>query len=724
MLSKQDTFIKDRLPPRLARLEDVAYNFWWSWNRSARDLFKAVDRMLWFNTRHNPVVILREVSDERLKQLAADPAFLRRMDAVLLEMDRHLKESEHWFHANFPNHAGGPIAYFSAEFGLHRSLPIYSGGLGVLSGDHLKEVSDLGLPLIAVGFLYEQGYFRQHIQPSGWQESVYPKLSPEKVALRPQLCENGECRTINLDVGDRVVHLQVWKVDVGRVPLYLMDTDHDGNAPWDRELTARLYGGDQEMRIQQEILLGIGGVRILRALGLEPSVWHINEGHSAFMLLDRLREYIAAGKSLAAAKKLVAESTVFTTHTPVPAGHDVFPYHLVEKYFHRFREDLGLSHDAFMDLGRTNGEHVSGFNMTGLALRLSGRANAVSRLHGEVSRRMWHVLWPKKEEKDVPIGHVTNGVHVPSWVGESMHALFRKHIDPDWLDKQNNGTFWEHIEDIPDEALWNAHQDMKRKMLSTIRERARRQRIERTASPEQILASGIFLNPEALVVGFARRFATYKRSTLIFRDFDRLLQLVHDRDRPLQLVFAGKAHPADDPGKRLLQEIYGIAMSPRLGGRIAFVEDYDMQLARYMVQGVDVWLNTPRRPQEASGTSGMKAALNGVLNLSILDGWWAEGYNGRNGWSIDTGREWPNHEEQDAAEAAELYRVLSEEVVPLFYQRDLSGMPRGWVSMMKDAIRTAGARFSARRMVQEYARKYYFPSLPKSGSSRSGKPKT
>ena len=711
MQAKTESAIAEKLPARLRRLEEIAYNFWWSWHRSSRDLFKFLDRMLWIGTRHNPILILRDVKPERLAALAKDPAFLRHYDAVLMEMDRDIKTNGHWFPRTYPQAATSSIAYFSAEFGVHISLPIYSGGLGILSGDHLKEASDLGLPFVAVGFLYEQGYFRQRIDPNGWQQSTYPFLETEQTALRPELDGRQGCKTVAVEIGGRTVTLQIWRVDIGRVPLYLLDANHEGNAPWDRELTARLYGGDQEMRIQQEILLGIGGVRILRALDRHPRVWHINEGHSAFMLLERLREFAAAGLDLATAFDRVRAETIFTTHTPLPAGHDVFPYHLMEKYFQTFWPQLGLSRDEFLAFGQANDGHAPGFNMTALALRLSRRANAVSRLHGDVSRRMWHVLWPDRKEEDVPIGRVTNGVHVASWVGSALHTLFRKRLAPDWVDRHDQPTLWENVVDIPDLELWTAHKALKRKMLSVVRERARGQRIERSATSEQLLASGILLDPEALVIGFARRFATYKRATLILRDPDRLSRLIHDRDRPIQIIFAGKAHPADDPAKRLLQEVFWAGLNPQNGGRIAFIEDYDMQIARYLVQGVDVWLNTPRRPLEASGTSGMKAAVNGVLNLSILDGWWAEAYNGRNGWAIDPGTTPLDVSNPDAADADRLYRLLAEEVAPLYYQRDLDGVPRGWVEMMKSSIQTAGEGFSSRRMLQEYTRDYYVPAI-------------
>lgn len=705
--------LQDKLPLRLSRLEELAYNFWWSWHRSARDLFKMVNRKLWATTRHNPVRILLEIPREQLEELAKDPTFLRQYDAVLLEMDRDLQNGHLWYSQMYPElRKACSIAYFSAEFGVHTSLPIYSGGLGILSGDHNKEASDLGLPFVGVGFLYEQGYFRQRLDHDGWQEAIYPLLNLHEVALRPAHREDGAPVEIAMNVGNRQIRLQVWEALVGHIHLYLMDANVEGNAPWDRELTARLYGGDRETRLQQEVLLGIGGVRILRSLGIKPCVWHINEGHSSFMLLERLREYVEQGLSFAEAVKRVRAGTVFTTHTPVPAGHDTFSFNQIEKYFHDYCPRLGISRDELMELGSYDNGYGTAFNMTALALRLSGRSNGVSHLHGEVSRRMWADLWPHKQETEIPIGHVTNGIHLPSWTGEAMHRIYRRYISPDWVERQDDPLLWERIDEVPDKLLWEAHTHLKRKMFATVRERARQYRITQEALPDKLLASGIFLDPDALVIGFARRFATYKRAELLFRDIERLKRLIHHRYRPVQFLFAGKAHPADDPGKRLMQEIYNWARSPEMGGRVAFVEDYDMHVARYLVQGVDVWLNTPRKPLEASGTSGMKAAFNGILNLSILDGWWAEAYNGRNGWAIQAEqKEFANEWEQDETDAVALYRLLEDEVVPLYYQRDRDGVPRGWVRMMKAAIRTVGPMFSTRRMVKEYTENYYVPAM-------------
>jgi starch phosphorylase len=699
--------LSTKIPQRIARLEELAYNFWWSWHRKARDLFKMLDYPLWRSTGHNPVKMLLEASPERLEELATDPVFLLQYDAVLMALDRDLDNGHLWFSTKYSDLTPHPIAYFSAEFGLHQSLPIYSGGLGVLAGDHCKEASDIGLPFVAVGFLYEMGYFRQHINPDGWQEAIYPRFNPEEVAIRETLCDDGTCLFVPVEVGDRTVNLQVWHVQAGRTNLYLMDADNDLNAPWDRELTARLYGGDREMRIQQEIVLGIGGVHVLRALGIDPLVYHLNEGHSAFLVLERARERVEAGLSFEQAQEAVKASTVFTTHTPVPAGHDVFAFHMIEKYFHTYWPRLGLSREQFMELGSYEG----GFNMTVLALRMSGQCNGVSKLHGEVSRRMFQSLWPDTPEEQVPISHVTNGVHAPSWVGGAMNAIYRKYLGPDWIDRQDDPVLWERILDVPDDKLWAAHLHLKRKLTSLIRERARQQRMARRLDAEQVLCAGTFLDPDALIVGFARRFATYKRATLIFQDPERLKRLLHNQRRPVQFIFAGKAHPADEGAKRLIQHVYHAAKDPAMGGRIAFVEDYDLQVARYLVQGVDVWLNTPRRPHEASGTSGQKTAINGIPNLSVLDGWWAEGYNGANGWSIDSVQQLDDPWAQDAADADKLYHLLEEQVVPLFYKRDAGDIPRGWVQVMKEAIRTSAPVFCTRRMVKEYTEKLYIPTM-------------
>ena len=700
--------LKTRIPSRIERVEELAYNFWWSWHRPSRELFKMLDYPLWRSTGHNPVKMLLDVPQERLAQMAKDPLFLRQYDAVVLQLDTDLRNGHLWFPSQYPDLKDRPVAYFSLEFGLHQSLPIYSGGLGVLAGDHCKEASDLGLPFIAVGFLYEMGYFRQRLTHDGWQEATYRRFRPEEVGVSEVLGEDGECLFVPVQVGGRMVHLQVWHVQVGRTDLYLIDADHDRNAPWDRELTARLYGGDQEMRIQQEIVLGCGGVRVLRELGIEPAAIHLNEGHTAFLTLERALEQVERGLTFAEAREAVQASTLFTTHTPVSAGHDVFPFHLVDKYFQSLWGRLGLTREQFLELGVHPGNR-HGFNMTMLALNMCGHCNGVSKLHGSVARRMWHSAWPDRTEDDVPITHVTNGVHAPSWVGKAMNRIYCKYGGPNWIERQDDPALWERILDVPDDELWRAHVHLKRKLMTLIRERSRQRRVEGSMTPEQVLCSGTLLDPDALVVCFSRRFTTYKRATLLFHDMERLKALLHDPYRPVQIIFAGKAHPADDGAKHLLQQVYNVARDPAVGGRIAFIEDYDIQVARYLVQGADLWLNTPRHPYEASGTSGQKAAINGVPSLSVLDGWWAEGYNGANGWAIKSDAENNDAVAQDTADAEALYDLLEHEVVPLFYRRDGDWVPRGWVHVMKEAIRTAAPVFCTRRMVKEYAERFYIP---------------
>jgi starch phosphorylase len=699
------------IPERIRRLADLADNLWWSWHPPARNLFKAVSYPLWKSTRHNPVRMLQLVDSNRLQVLARDPSFLAQYDRVLAAFHGDLGNGHLWFPANYPE-LGSPVAYFSAEFGLHGSLPIYSGGLGVLSGDHCKEVSDLGLPFVGVGFIYPEGYFRQYIPPDGWQEAIYDTLDFDQVPLYPVLDGQGNRLIIQVTMRGVPTHVQVWQVQAGRVNLYLMDTNVPQNEPWDRELSARLYGGDQETRIRQEIVLGLGGVRILRALNIAPTAWHMNEGHSAFLVLERLRELVQGGQPFDRAVEMVRNTTAFTTHTPVPAGHDAFPFYLMDEYFGRFWQDMGVDRNRFMALGEYDGR----FNMTVLALRLAGQRNGVSQLHGEVSRRMWQSVWPDRPAEQVPIGAITNGVHVPSWISTTLRDLFAEYLGKDWEARHDDPALWEHIGDIPDEALWAVHQTLKQKLLAFADDRVRQQWRSGQLAASQIVASGTLLDPEALTIGFARRFATYKRATLIFRDLGRLKRILHAEGRPMQLVFAGKAHPADGGGKEYIQRVYQYSQDPEFGGRIAFVEDYDLHVARFLVQGVDVWLNNPRRPNEASGTSGMKAAMNGVPNLSVLDGWWPEAYHpardgeAANGWAFGE-TQYDNWNTQDEMDSQALYRILEEQVVPLYYDRDAAGVPHGWVAVMKEAIRTSVAAFSMRRMVKEYVDQMYLPAM-------------
>lgn len=700
----------EKMPNKLKRLPELAYNLWWSWHAEAREIFRLLDYPLWRRTQHNPVKMLKDVSPELLEEKARDAAFIRRFQKVMMDFDREMENGHSWFHITYPEMTDKTIAYFSFEFGLHSSLPIYSGGLGILAGDHAKEASDLGLPFVGVGFLYPQGYFRQRIPSHGWQEAVYEMVNLDDVPLSKVYEDHGGELRISVEMGGRSVQARVWRVNVGRVPLYLMDTDVEENSPWDRELSARLYSGDNEMRIRQEMMLGIGGMRLLSALGYEPSVLHMNEGHSAFLILETMRQYVQDGMSPEAAAQKVREQTVFTTHTPVPAGHDAFPYHLMESYFQGYWEQIGISREEFLALGAHHESWGDAFNMTVLALRMAGLSNGVSKLHGEVSNQMWRHLWDDLPEDVTPIHYVTNGIHVPTWTAGEMRHIFNKYLGSDWESYHDDPVLWERLADLPDEELWTAHNILKSKLMNFLRSRARRGWVDGDSDPTQVLVGGTLLDPDALTIGFARRFATYKRASLIFRDLERLKHIMLDIHRPVQIVFAGKAHPADEPGKLLIQQVYNFAQANDLGGRVAFIEDYDMHTARYFKQGVDVWLNTPRRPREASGTSGMKASLNGIPNLSIMDGWWVEGYNGANGWAIN-GYVADNPEAQDAYDANRVYELLEEEIVPLYYTRDRDGIPRGWVEVMREAIRTNAPFFSTRRMVKGYTTDLYLRAM-------------
>lgn len=703
--------LNDKVPEKIGRITELAYNLWWSWTPEARGLFRRLDYPLWRKTLHNPVQMLQEISPTKLQEAAQDSTFIRQYNKVMMLFDEMLKNRGTWFHQTYPELSDKTIAYFSFEFGLHSSLPIYSGGLGILSGDHAKEASDLGLPFVGVGFMYPQGYFRQRLPSHGWQEAVYHQLDISQAPVLPLLNGNGHEMRITVNLAGRPVHARVWHVRVGRIPLFLLDTDVDENEPWDRELSARLYAGDSETRIRQEIMLGIGGVRALRALGINPAAWHMNEGHSAFLTLECIREQVKQGKSFDEATEIIKKQSIFTTHTPVPAGHDAFGFHLVEQYFNGFWDELGISRERFLRLGGHEEEWGMAFNMTVLALNLSGQSNGVSKLHGAVSRQMWQEVWPGKSADEVPISSITNGVHVPTWVAGEMDNIFDKYLGPGWLDEQDTQAIWQRLAEVPDNEMWEVHLLLKRKLMSFLRERARRRWVSGGSDPTQVLTSGTLLDPEALTIGFARRFATYKRATLIFRDLQRLQNILLDTHRPVQIVFAGKAHPADEPGKSLIQHIYNLAKHNQVGGRIAFIEDYDMHMARYLTQGVDVWLNNPRRPREASGTSGMKAAINGIPNMSILDGWWMEGYNGANGWAIGDDRELGNQDIQDEFDANSMYQLLEEELVPLYYDRDRDGIPRGWVEIMRESIRSCAPMFGTRRMIKEYTTNLYVKAM-------------
>ena len=703
--------LETKIPAKIKRLPELANNLWWSWTSDARALFKYLDPIQWSDTEHNPVKMLHLIDNERLKECGKDPYFNRLYTKVMMQLDEAMDAENSWFRKTHPDHIDDLIAYFSFEFGLHNTLPIYSGGLGILSGDHTKESSDLGLPFVCVGFMYPQGYFRQRIPSHGWQEAVYEQLDFSHAPITLLHDEQDNEVRVSVRIGADTVYAKVWLVQVGRTSLYLLDTDVNDNAPWNRDLSSRLYYGSGDMRIRQEMMLGIGGVRLLRQLGYNPTVWHMNEGHSAFLLLETIREKVAEGMTFADASAEIRKHTVFTTHTPVPAGHDAFAFHMMEKYFDGFWDELGISREDFLQLGGHDEEWGTAFNMTVLPLRLSGYANGVSQLHGEVSREMWQSVFPDKTVDEVPIAAVTNGIHVPTWIAGEMNELFTKYIGPNWIERQDDPIAWQRVDDIPDEELWEAHMTLKHKLFRFLQANERRRWLEGRHDATQVMVGGMLLDPDALTIGFARRFATYKRAALIFKDLDRLRALANDLHKPLQIVFAGKAHPADDPGKHLIQEIYNYAKSNQLGGRIAFVEDYDMHSARYMKQGVDVWLNNPRRPREASGTSGMKASLNGVPNLSVLDGWWVEGYNGANGWPIGVEKDYDNLDTQDWEDAVSMYETLEDQIVSLYYSRDRDNIPRGWVQVMKEAIKTNAPAFSMRRMVKDYVNQLYIPAM-------------
>jgi len=698
------------LPQRLSGLAELAENLWWSWHPAARMLFKMLDRQAWKENRHNPDKMLKELPGEVLELAASDPEYLRQYDAVLAHFQEDMAADAICLTEPRTEHNHCTIAYFSAEYGLHHSLPFYAGGLGFLAGDHIKECSDLRMPLVAMGFMYPEGYVRQQIHEDGWQENLDETLDRDAASISRVLDGEGTQVVIQVPFIEPAVFVAVWKIAIGRVPLYLMDTDIEINDPWNRGISSHLYAGDIEQRLRQEIVLGIGGYEVLNILGLKPSILHLNEGHPAFALLERIRERVKEGMSYTEAARHVQNTSVFTTHTPVPAGHDVFPFSLMEKYFRSYWPTLGLNHDAFLQLGIHPNEPHAGFNMTAFALRMSGFHNGVSKRHGEVARRMWQMLWPEVTEEEAPIDTVTNGVHVPTWIEPKIELLFNRYLGPSWLADHDNPTTWELIDDIPDEELWKTHYWLKIKLIDAIRERARLRWAKDRASPSLMIAGGTLLDPSVLTIGFARRFATYKRADLIFYDLERLKKLLNDRWRPIQIIFAGKAHPADDPAKRILQRIFNAARDPDLGGRIAFVEDYGEQLAQYMVHGVDVWLNNPLPPLEASGTSGMKAALNGVPNLSIMDGWWVEGFNGKNGWAFGEGAADSDRDKQDA-EA--IYQILEKEIIPLYYKVSDDGIPHEWVKAMKESVKSNAPKFSARRMVKEYVERYYAPALQK-----------
>ncbi len=700
------------IAPLQERLWAMARNLWWSWDHNSSSLFLDLDPARWNELNHNPISLLSEFPLAKLEARAAELMLHSRVNYAYRRLLEYLGEDRTWG----TRHAGvlrpHPVAYFSAEFGIHESLPVYSGGLGVLAGDHIKAASDLDIPLVGIGLFYGQGYFRQRLDIGGWQREEYLETDVNQLPMEVAIGKDGRPVVVEIETRSGRIQAKVWRVKVGRRDLLLLDSDVEGNAPEDRELTSRLYGGDLRIRIRQEVLLGVGGLRALRALGISPGVLHLNEGHSAFAVLEAIRMRMEdEGIAFDAAVPRVSREVVFTTHTPVPAGHDRFDAGLVEEHIGPLREALGLSQETLMGLGRENSSNQDElFCMTVLALRLSRRANAVSALHAEVSRAMWTRLFRGKPEDDIPIGHITNGVHVPSWLAPQMFRLYDRHLGQGWHQRSSEAKIWEGIESVDDGELWETHLGLKSQLIEFVRRRAVEQAERRGESAEVLARLERTLTPDALTIGFARRFATYKRANLILKDLEKLMSMVNDPNRPVQFVFAGKAHPLDEPGKRMLQQIAELMRDSYFGDKFVFVEDYDINVGRHFVQGVDVWLNNPRRPQEASGTSGQKTVLNGGLNLSILDGWWAEAYDGVNGFAIGTGRTHSNISTHDARDGEDLMRTLREEVVPLYYHRDDDGLPRGWITRMKRAIRTLGWRFSADRMVMDYTLKAYVPA--------------
>jgi starch phosphorylase len=703
------------LPEPLRALQRLAWNYWWSWAADGAAVFRDVDPGVWEMCEHNPLRVLAETSEFRLMQMATDPVYTERVRKLAGRFDEYMADTRTWgppAEEQKQITPERPVAYFCAEYGVHNSLPLYSGGLGMLAGDHLKSASDLGLPLVAVGLLYRYGYFRQRLTRDGWQDEHYGETHPSELPIHQVMDSTGAPLSIEVWMRGRTVRAHVWRADVGRVPLYLMDTNIAENDELDRWVTGHLYGGDRETRIVQEMMLGLGGIRLLRALRIEPHVFHLNEGHSAFLTLELARELTTGAErmSFKDAAARVRERCVFTTHTPVAAGNDEFEAVLIEKCFGTsYEQELGLTHDEFLDLGRVDPSNdAEWYGLTPLAIRMCRSTNGVSRKHGEVSRLLWQKMWPGRIATEIPITHITNGVHAPTWVAPSIRALYEKHLGSDWDKQVRDGARWaDGIERITDEELWSSHHLLKQRLVAFIRHRSYHARLHREETAEYVEAARTLFDADALTIGFARRVAGYKRWSLLMTDPDRLLRLLNDSARPIQLVFAGKAHPQDQSAKLILQQLAMWKYHPQVMRRAVFLQDYDQEIARQLVQSVDVWLNVPRRPLEASGTSGQKVAMNGGLNLSILDGWWIEGYDGTNGWAIGDPVESGEGEDVDARDAESLYRVLEDEVIPLYYERDGALIPRRWLAMMKRSICTLAPIFNSDRMVEEYAQRIY-----------------
>ena len=710
--------VEPQLPKSINRLDEMANNLWWSWNSEYLRLLKHMDKDLWERVEKNPVKFLNGVSQERLEKAANDSNFVKEYEKILKNYDDYMNSKDTWFSKKYPDNKKDLIAYFSAEYGLDETIPIYSGGLGILSGDHLKSASDLGLPLVGVGLLYKNGYFNQKIESYGIQKSEYNKIDLEELPIHPVKKENNEDLIINVKFLNKTIYLKVWRINVGRIALYLLDSDIDENLPEDREITLKLYGGDQDMRIRQEIVLGMGGVKFLKEYGLVPTLYHMNEGHSAFLTIELIKDTIREKQvSFDIARDIVSSKTVFTTHTPVPAGNDIFPIELMDKYFNGYWERLAINREEFLKMGMKPCESLEpGFNMGILALKIAGKKNGVSKLHGEVSRELFGDVWPNIAANESPITHVTNGIHTCSWVPQDLKELFNKYLastsNPFWQDKIYLDETWKRVKNIPNEELWDVHKKRKEKLIELVKENTTNRLRRAGIAYEEIKEIVNSLSSSDLIIGFARRFATYKRATLIFNDLERITEILNDANHPVKLIFAGKAHPADKEGQDLIKYIHEISMKPQFRGKVFLLENYNIAMSRYLVSGVDIWLNNPRRPMEASGTSGQKASVNGVINFSVLDGWWEEGYDQTNGWTIGTDAKYMSYSEQDIADSQSIYRTLENKIIPTFFARPSENEPsEEWMQIMKQSIITTGGKYSTARMIVDYTENLYMPLI-------------
>ena len=705
--------VKPQLPKNISKLYDISYNLWWTWNTEYLKLFKDMDGDLWEECNKNPIIFLNKISQEKLEKASNNSEFLKQYNSVVKHYEDYMQSKNNWFQKKYPNNVNDKIAYFSAEYGLDETVPIYSGGLGILSGDHLKSASDLGIPLTGIGMLYKNGYFNQIINGRGEQETEYRSIDISTLPLKPVKFAKDKDLIINIKIGKKKLYLKIWKIEIGRVNLYLMDSDIDENSEDFRNITTTLYGGDQDMRIKQEMVLGMGGITLLNTLGIEPTVYHMNEGHSSFLTIELIKSLMQNKQvSFEIAKDIVSSKTVFTTHTPVPAGNDIFPVSLVEKYFDKYWDQLGITKEEFLKLGiQTNGKLEDGFNMGVLALKIAGKKNGVSKLHGEVSRKLFQDVWTDVPANESPIDYVTNGVHTCFWLAPTIKDLYNSYFKPYWQDSIQYDDTWKEIYKIPDEKLWEVHQERKAKLLKIVKDSTTERLRKYNYSYDLIdeLVGNLEKDTDVLTIGFARRFATYKRATLIFRDIERITKIFNEIDKPVRFIIAGKAHPIDKEGQGLIKYIHDLSLKPQFKGKIFILENYNIGMSRYLISGVDVWLNNPRRPLEASGTSGQKAAINGVINFSVLDGWWAEGYNQENGWTIGTHQEFDDYEEQDEADSKSLYDTLENKIIPMYYDKNKNGYSERWLKVMKNSISSNAGRYSTARMLEDYTEKEYIP---------------